>query len=471
MSSAEGYVMSENVFHNIFKYVDLITIAKLRKVSSSWRNFIENEFRLWQKFVCTSDVIKPWRYQLIQAKYPSIPCSDYDNLSNEQYKEVFVSYINWRRVNNYTHSQVAFQNNEFFGNSNNAITLIDTWANYIAFFGGNENSVVLFDINTGESLMNLVQFNSESFPSENSDEISQNVQFSIRRLRIFKPATDRLTFCIETDSAVFFWDVNQKIPIPTPEILRENPRKRPIDISRGFNSDLYVTLYSLHRIDIVRCKFDINSQSIVAQKIIIVNPPGNLNYPVFKDIFFQKTTILMIYRYIKSSYLMQVNIPENLEDPIEINGNDKKYIKTLFNSLDRPDFLYGISITNFDTVLAYYPTESRLDISLKIKSSGTNHYNFTEKSYVLPSEFGKIIDLFFYMNNLYLLTEKDLLIIYKLKNIKHLIHLQFNNLQPKVINVSGLRMLNALLATESNNKPFIIVSEYGKTKLQALHVN
>lgn len=53
---------------------------------------------------------------------------------------------------------------------------------------------------------------------------------------------------------------------------------------------------------------------------------------------------------------MQVNIPENLENPIEINGSDKKYIKTLFNDLDRPDFLYGLSITNFDTVLAYYPT-------------------------------------------------------------------------------------------------------------------
>ncbi|KAG8041593.1 hypothetical protein G9C98_002886 [Cotesia typhae] len=69
-----------------------------------------------------------------------------------------------------------------------------------------------------------------------------------------------------------------------------------------------------------------------------------------------KTAILMIYRHIKSSYLMQVNIPENLENPIEINGNDKKYIKTIFNNLDRPDFLYGLSITNFNTVLAYYPT-------------------------------------------------------------------------------------------------------------------
>ncbi|XP_074115461.1 uncharacterized protein LOC141538071 isoform X3 [Cotesia typhae] len=343
--------------------------------------------------------------------------------------------------------------------------------NYIAFVDGNENSMVLVDINTGESLMNLVRFNSQLFPPENSDEISQNVELSIRLLRIFKPAIDRLFFCIQTDSAVFFWDVNEKIPIPTPEILRENPRQRPIDISRGFDSNLYVTLYSLRRIDIVRCKFDINSQSIVAQKIIIVNPPGNLNYPVFKDIFFQKTAILMIYRHIKSSYLMQVNIPENLENPIEINGNDKKYIKTIFNNLDRPDFLYGLSITNFNTVLAYYPTESRLDISLKLKSSGLNYSNFTEKSYILPSEFGRIVDLFFYMNNLYLLTEKDLLIIYKLKNVKHLIHLQLNNLQPKVINISGLRTLNAWLATESNNKPFIIVSTYGKTKLQAVRVN
>ncbi|XP_074115459.1 uncharacterized protein LOC141538071 isoform X1 [Cotesia typhae] len=470
-SLAEGYITSENALLNIFKYLDLIAIAKLRKVSSSWRNFIDNEFRIWQKFVCTSDEIKPWRYQLIQTKYPSISSSDYDNLSNEQYKELFVSYINWRRVNNYDQSQVAFQNSAFFDDPKNAITLIDTWANYIAFVDGNENSMVLVDINTGESLMNLVRFNSQLFPPENSDEISQNVELSIRLLRIFKPAIDRLFFCIQTDSAVFFWDVNEKIPIPTPEILRENPRQRPIDISRGFDSNLYVTLYSLRRIDIVRCKFDINSQSIVAQKIIIVNPPGNLNYPVFKDIFFQKTAILMIYRHIKSSYLMQVNIPENLENPIEINGNDKKYIKTIFNNLDRPDFLYGLSITNFNTVLAYYPTESRLDISLKLKSSGLNYSNFTEKSYILPSEFGRIVDLFFYMNNLYLLTEKDLLIIYKLKNVKHLIHLQLNNLQPKVINISGLRTLNAWLATESNNKPFIIVSTYGKTKLQAVRVN
>lgn len=126
-SFAESYITSENVLLNILKYVDLITIAKLRKVSSSWRNFIDNEFRIWQKFVCTSDEIKPWRYQLIQTKYPSIPCSDYDNLSNEQYKELFISYINWRRVNNYAQSSVTFQNSEFFDDPNNAITLIDTW--------------------------------------------------------------------------------------------------------------------------------------------------------------------------------------------------------------------------------------------------------------------------------------------------------------------------------------------------------
>lgn len=77
------------------------------------------------------------------------------------------------------------------------IVLCNVAANYIAFVGGNENSVVLFDINTGELLMNLVRFNSQLFPSENSDENSQNVEFHIRRLRIFKPGMYKLNIIIQ----------------------------------------------------------------------------------------------------------------------------------------------------------------------------------------------------------------------------------------------------------------------------------
>ncbi|XP_074096236.1 uncharacterized protein LOC141525584 [Cotesia typhae] len=184
-------------------------------------------------------------------------CDSYDQLNADQFKELFMSFIEWRKVYKSDHCQINCKIPEVkllsWERENDAV--IDSVDKYIAIASLSEPvRIFLIDLDSSESIENPLELTSYY------NEIIFNDISDVFHIKIWLPVEDKLILIIKSNDEVLIFYVNEKIFMNTPELL-EYYNECDTIVCRGSN-DIYFGFenFETSQLVFVKCQYDAKSQ-------------------------------------------------------------------------------------------------------------------------------------------------------------------------------------------------------------------
>ncbi|CAD6202657.1 GSCOCG00009702001-RA-CDS [Cotesia congregata] len=413
-------IIPEHVLFRIFKYMDPITLLKLRKINKYLKELIEQDFGIWRRLILKTSEITPWKDQLINLRYPYIKSENYNSLTSEEYQELFFEFIKLSRAKNVfcvnklsvIHPSIKKENEIFF----------DARGNYFGYFSRTSNYLALFRLDTSEMLIEPVNI----FKYANAQVADPDGRWLVQQFMMWCPNENRLFLIfVHVREGLVILDALQRRRMKTPTLISVMPITSPHGHFTFFNlvnnssgDDIYTlmpiedTLYH-----IVRLRWATKSQNLVAESVVLFeSPSGFLGMTPMSKV--DNSTVSLIYKYQNKDVLYQAKVPETIISPIRISRNSG--IEIFMNNENRT---FNINAHNSQIFTVIDQTRNRLRIALKLKNG-----LIKEKSYQLPiSENDHVAFVKIFINNLFIFTIQGIVKVYRLKNPMHLLHLTFDD--------------------------------------------
>ncbi|KAH0555470.1 hypothetical protein KQX54_019158 [Cotesia glomerata] len=436
----------------IFSCMDPVKLMKLRLVNSDWKAFIENECKIWRQLVCSSTEVKPWRYQLIKLKYPSMSCDSYDQLDADEFKELFISFIEWRKVYKSDHCQINCKIPEvqFLNWESGNDAVIDSVDKYIAIASLSEPvRIFLIDVDSNESIENpleLTSYFNEIIFNDISDVFHIKIWRPVPHKKyIFITAENKLILIIKSNDEVLIFDLNEKIFMRTPELL-EYYNECDTIICRGSN-DIYFGFenFGTSQLVFVKCQYDAINRKINNELLLYIDDylaqRITERFFRFEDMVVINKVMIIAYQVRAHMRVTVIDFSEVDKFPLTIDVSDKAYTRKIFGKIDM-----------------FYISELLTGVAKNFFLDEFSRLKLLETKAAYPDGVTEITIIKFHLNNLYLITKKGQLLIYKLKNFEHLKYLDFDRLTPKVIDLKSRGSVKDIFFLELREKPIIVIA-------------
>ncbi|XP_074095599.1 uncharacterized protein LOC141525145 [Cotesia typhae] len=446
-------VLPDQVWSQIFKYINPKTLMKLRNVNVQLMNQIE-KFLEWKTLFFDSSTLAPWRNQLCEMYDPNLNRNEYDSQPDGFYKKLIAFYISWKSIDNAEKPQQLLLHSERDDKDDNIINKFDSYGNFLAYITYS-NTLYIFNENTLKLVADPIKplYSGANKPllitikvwqPHSSD--SEDQTYLLKR---------KLFIIVQWYESMFIWDVDEKVSVPVPEILQEIYRTHTTlinvkDIFRCEN-DIYVTIcyHLLANFDIVKLVWNQREEKITGRIIFRkLNSPGFYRITNLFDMYTENQKLMLVLPVEDTFYFTQTDMPK-VNDPPKIMtlNNNLTELKQIFTDFEGN--IYGFTVRINNSYVITVSNDKNFYVALK-KETQDGGYDFVTKLIHGCDRHFEISNCIFKFDVLFIATKQSDVRIYTFKNSNHLMDIDLFTDKAKVI-ATGIRTtINMSLIARKN---------------------